>query len=202
MHTHQELTGESTPYDVIVNDDGDVVVPDEFENGKPEPQFNPVDRVKVENPFKETIPLIEIDNPPQYRLAVSLADRAIALKDYMDYIGQFNRVQGSAVQVKIETSDFNKLYGDEASDVQINAKEKRGKAFDERFVRAIHTLNASKAKLNMGIDPERVRLEAIALKKHLNDEFLTPGKDQRSKRNKAVNKAQNLAKATMKTTSD
>lgn len=174
---------ESTPYNVQMNEDGDVIAPsahDAFDGNGPDPMFD-FTYSTTRNDAGELSPSrAEVADEPEIPLAVSLADRALALESMMTFLSKNNMTKGSRSQVTDTQSDFSQRYRERADDIQAGAERKRHELF-AGFVRGIQVLNASEAKHRLGHDPEEVRLEEIALKKSINDEFLSPGMSRERK---------------------
>lgn len=166
----------------IVNDDGDVLP---YEEPAPVVDYLPQDRWIEDQADSELEPI----------LAVSLADRALALRDIMAYYNKRNMTRGSLQQLAIPDSGFRRRY-ESPETVQHGAERNTNKLL-EGFHRGIATLTAVDAMQGAGVHDSEVDQLYRSVQSELNAQFLDGNADA-TKRHKAVQRAQKVARRTQK----
>lgn len=170
---------QSTPRDRI-DETGDIVpydVPEET------PDFLPADQWVEERADSEHVPI----------LAVSLADRALALEDIMKFYNKRNMTRGSKQQLEIPASDFRRRY-DSPEAVQHGAERNTDK-LRAGFVRGIRTLAAVDTMQEMGVHDADIDLVYRSVQSELNRNFLD-GNATAADRARALKRAQVAARRT------
>ncbi len=144
--------------------DGDIVPPEQLDIAIDE-RFSEVD-------FEYNADNAEMVEFRQRGIAVSLADRALALEWIMDYFNKANRANGlsHAAVTQPAAADIEQRYGDATPDVVSGASQK---VLDRRqlFTRHLETLVGAAALRQSGMDEDEVRLKVTTLQSELNQQF-------------------------------
>jgi hypothetical protein len=120
-------------------------------------------------------------------VAVSVAERALALQAIAAYFNKANMTAGSKTQTA-EGSDFQRRYKKDAPVVQKGAEKKTRKRIIG-FREAIRILSASEAREANGEDEDDVRLWEVTVQRDVNQALGGVGRRAVARRARAVNEA-------------
>jgi hypothetical protein len=144
--------------------------------------------MREEAPYTPMEGLIEIHPVDVPRMAISLAERALALADIMEYLNKANSTNGSKTQAANKDSDFSKRYADRTAKVQKGAEKNTAELLGG-FRRGIQTLAATDVMEAHGYDPADIDRANTQVQAGINREFGV-GRADAHKRAAAVKRAE------------